>query len=65
MLHLFSKDIAKVKDDQEWEIIAMKKALSRAGPLNAYNPKNISLEDEIEVFCPTLLILVNLCMMKI
>ncbi|KAL2933034.1 Cytochrome c oxidase assembly protein COX16 mitochondrial [Bienertia sinuspersici] len=44
----FSKDIAKVKDDQEWEIIEQKKALSRTGPVNAYNPKNISLEEELK-----------------
>ncbi|KAK7395946.1 hypothetical protein VNO78_16575 [Psophocarpus tetragonolobus] len=43
-----SKDIAKVKDDQEWEIIETKKALSRTGPMNAYNPKKISLEDELK-----------------
>ncbi|CAM8971420.1 unnamed protein product [Rhodiola kirilowii] len=43
-----SKDIAKVKDDQEWEIIETKKALSRTGPINAYNPKKISLEDELK-----------------
>ncbi|KAK6156359.1 hypothetical protein DH2020_010607 [Rehmannia glutinosa] len=34
-----SKDIAKVKDDQEWEIIETRKALSRTGPVNAYKPK--------------------------
>lgn len=44
-----SKDIAKVKDDQEWEIIETRKALSRTGPVNAYNPKKISLEDELKV----------------
>ncbi|KAG5152569.1 hypothetical protein JHK84_029041 [Glycine max] len=43
-----SKDIAKVKDDQEWEIIETKKALSKTGPVNAYNPKKISLEDELK-----------------
>ncbi|KAM3247777.1 hypothetical protein BC332_08311 [Capsicum chinense] len=42
-----SKDIAKVKDDQEWEIIETRKALSRAGPINAYNPKKINLEEEL------------------
>ncbi|KAE8689578.1 synaptotagmin-3-like [Hibiscus syriacus] len=43
-----SKDIAKVKDDQEWEIIETKKALSRTGPIDAYKPKNISLEEELK-----------------
>ncbi|XP_061347082.1 uncharacterized protein LOC133292651 [Gastrolobium bilobum] len=43
-----SKDIAKVKDDQEWEIIETKKALSRTGPVDAYKPKKISLEDELK-----------------
>ncbi|XP_074303598.1 uncharacterized protein LOC141638047 [Silene latifolia] len=45
-----SKDIAKVKDDHEWEIIEERKALSRTGPLNAYQPKKISLEDELKAF---------------
>ncbi|CAL1374265.1 unnamed protein product [Linum trigynum] len=43
-----SKDIAKVKDDQEWEIIETRKELSRTGPVNAYNPKKISLEQELQ-----------------
>ncbi|XP_057535703.1 uncharacterized protein LOC130813828 [Amaranthus tricolor] len=43
-----SKDIAKVKDDKEWEIIEERKALSRIGPVNAYNPKKISLEEELK-----------------
>lgn len=43
-----SKDIAKVKDDQEWQIIEERTALSRTGPLNAYNPKKISLEEELK-----------------
>ncbi|KAK8504324.1 hypothetical protein V6N13_062674 [Hibiscus sabdariffa] len=43
-----SKDIAKVKDDQEWEIIETKKALSRTGPIDAYKPKKISLEEELK-----------------
>ncbi|CAL5363470.1 unnamed protein product [Camellia sinensis] len=43
-----SKDIAKVKDDQEWEIIETRKALSRIGPVDAYNPKKISLEEELK-----------------
>ncbi|KAL3630066.1 hypothetical protein CASFOL_023050 [Castilleja foliolosa] len=43
-----SKDIAKVKDDQEWEIIETRKALSRTGPVDAYKPKNISLDEELE-----------------
>lgn len=46
----FSKDIAKVKDDQEWEIIEERKALSRTGPVNAYQPKNLSLEEELKVY---------------
>lgn len=44
-----SKDIAKVKDDQEWEIIETRKALSRTGPVEAYKPKKISLEEELKV----------------
>lgn len=51
-LCLLSKDIAKVKDDREWEIIETRKALSRTGPVNAYNPKKISLEDELMVCFP-------------
>ncbi|XP_059628322.1 uncharacterized protein LOC132271076 [Cornus florida] len=43
-----SKDIEKVKDDQAWEIIETKKALSRTGPVEAYKPKKISLEEELE-----------------
>ncbi|XP_044479860.1 uncharacterized protein LOC123206718 [Mangifera indica] len=43
-----SKDISKVKDDHEWEIIETRKALSRTGPVNAYKPKNISLEEELK-----------------
>ncbi|KAI4384048.1 hypothetical protein MLD38_009819 [Melastoma candidum] len=43
-----SKDIAKVKDDQEWEIIEERKALSRTGPVDAYKPKKISLEEELK-----------------
>ncbi|XP_033132479.1 uncharacterized protein LOC103833792 isoform X1 [Brassica rapa] len=45
-----SKDIAKVKDDQEWEIIETRKALSRTGPVDAYKPKNTSIEDELKAF---------------
>ncbi|KAL8139878.1 hypothetical protein V2J09_005899 [Rumex salicifolius] len=50
MAHLLqgSKDIAKVKDDQEWEIIEERKALSRTGPVNAYKPKKISMEEELK-----------------
>ncbi|EOA18026.1 hypothetical protein CARUB_v10006467mg [Capsella rubella] len=44
-----SKDIAKVKDDQEWEIIETRKALSRTGPVDAYKPKNTSIEEELKV----------------
>ncbi|KAM7264176.1 hypothetical protein ACFE04_001859 [Oxalis oulophora] len=43
-----SKDIAKVKDDREWEIIEAKEALSRTGPTNAYKPKKISMEEELK-----------------
>ncbi|XP_065872489.1 uncharacterized protein [Euphorbia lathyris] len=43
-----SKDIAKVKDDQEWEIIETRKALSRTGPIRAYKPKKISMEEELK-----------------
>lgn len=43
------KDVAKVKDDQEWEIIETRKALSRTGPVDAYNPKKTSLEEELKV----------------
>nr|XP_017239576.1 PREDICTED: uncharacterized protein LOC108212362 [Daucus carota subsp. sativus] len=42
------KDIAKVKDDQEWEIFETKKALSRTGPNAAYQPKKISMEEELK-----------------
>ncbi|XP_021720357.1 uncharacterized protein LOC110688002 [Chenopodium quinoa] len=45
-----SKDISKIKDDKEWEIIEERKALSRTGPVNAYNPKKISLEEELKAF---------------
>ncbi|KAF5453428.1 hypothetical protein F2P56_028330 [Juglans regia] len=45
---LFSKDIAKVKDDQEWEITETRKALSRTGPIEAYKPRKISLEEELK-----------------
>lgn len=38
-----------MKDDQEWEIIETRKALSRTGPIEAYKPKNISLEEELKV----------------
>ena len=38
-----------MKDDQEWEIIEARKALSRTGPVDAYKPKNISLEEELKV----------------
>ncbi|XP_020548764.1 uncharacterized protein LOC105161328 isoform X1 [Sesamum indicum] len=43
-----SKDIARIKDDQEWEIIETRKALSRTGPVDAYKPKKISLEEELK-----------------
>ena len=38
-----------MKDDQEWDIIETKKALSRTGPIDAYKPKKISLEEELKV----------------
>ncbi|KAK6936055.1 Cytochrome c oxidase assembly protein COX16 [Dillenia turbinata] len=43
----FSKDLAKIKDDRDWEIIETRKALSRTGPVK-YNPKKISLEEELK-----------------
>ncbi|KAJ4979067.1 hypothetical protein NE237_009847 [Protea cynaroides] len=43
-----SKDVAKVKDDQEWEIIETRKALSRTGPVQGYQPKKISLDEELK-----------------
>lgn len=43
-----SKDIGKVKDDREWEITEAKKALSRTGPVGAYKPKKISMEEELK-----------------
>ena len=48
-ISLSSKDIAKVKDDREWEIIETRKALSRTGPVEAYKPKKITLEEELKV----------------
>ncbi|KAK7318827.1 hypothetical protein RJT34_03534 [Clitoria ternatea] len=45
-----SKEIAKVKDDREWEIIETRKALSRTGPMGSYKPKKVSLEDELKAF---------------
>ncbi|KAL6131262.1 hypothetical protein ACLB2K_069638 [Fragaria x ananassa] len=42
------RKLAKFKDDQEWEIIETRKALSRTGPVNAYKPKNISLDEELK-----------------
>lgn len=39
-----------MKEDQEWEITEARKALSRTGPINAYKPKNISLEEELKVW---------------
>ncbi|KAF5733741.1 hypothetical protein HS088_TW16G00181 [Tripterygium wilfordii] len=41
--------IAKVKNDEEWEIIETRKALSRTGPIDAYKSKKISLEEELKV----------------
>ncbi|KAJ6325458.1 hypothetical protein OIU76_012525 [Salix suchowensis] len=45
---MFRKDIAKVKDDREWEIIETQEALSRSGPPGSYNPKKMSLEEELK-----------------
>ncbi|KAF9674885.1 hypothetical protein SADUNF_Sadunf10G0173700 [Salix dunnii] len=45
---MFRKDIAKVKDDREWEIIETQGALSRSGPPGSYNPKKMSLEEELK-----------------
>ncbi|XP_068665786.1 uncharacterized protein [Aristolochia californica] len=41
------KEVAKVKDDQEWAIIETTKALSRTGAVEGYKPKKISLEEEL------------------
>ncbi|XP_058094469.1 uncharacterized protein LOC131240341 [Magnolia sinica] len=43
-----SKEVAKVKDDHEWEIIETTQALSRTGPVDGYKPKKISLEEELK-----------------
>ncbi|KAG0480349.1 hypothetical protein HPP92_010922 [Vanilla planifolia] len=43
-----SKDITKEKDDLEWDIIETTKALTRTGPKTVYEPKKISLEDELK-----------------
>lgn len=45
----FSKDVAKERDDIEWEIIETKKALTRLGPKDGYAPKKLSLEEELKV----------------
>nr|KAJ0221814.1 hypothetical protein LSAT_V11C200054010 [Lactuca sativa] len=37
---------SQVKDDQEWEILETKKAFSRTRPIEAYKPKNLSIEEE-------------------
>ncbi|KAL6226658.1 hypothetical protein ACLB2K_000619 [Fragaria x ananassa] len=42
-----SKDVAKFKDDQEWEIIETRKALSWTGP---YKPNKISLDQELKAW---------------
>ncbi|KAK9092103.1 hypothetical protein Syun_027014 [Stephania yunnanensis] len=44
----FSKDVANVKDELEWEIIETTKELSRTGPVKGYKPKKISLEEELK-----------------
>ena len=38
-----------MKDDREWEIIETQEALSRSGPPGSYNPKKMSLEEELKV----------------
>lgn len=38
-----------MKDDREWEIIETQGALSRSGPPGSYNPKKMSLEEELKV----------------
>lgn len=43
-----SKDVAKERDDIEWEIIETKKALTRLGPKDGYAPKKLSLEEELK-----------------
>ncbi|KAA0034716.1 cytochrome c oxidase assembly protein cox16 [Cucumis melo var. makuwa] len=40
-----SKDIAKVKDDQEWEITEMREALSRTGPIDAFAINSLIVDD--------------------
>lgn len=47
-----------MKEDQEWEITEAREALSRTGPINAYKPKKISLEEELKVWIVTLTFLV-------
>ncbi|KAG6498164.1 hypothetical protein ZIOFF_046074 [Zingiber officinale] len=43
-----NKDVAKERDEIEWEIIETKKALTRLGPKDGYVPKKISLEEELK-----------------
>ncbi|XP_020580850.1 uncharacterized protein LOC110024976 [Phalaenopsis equestris] len=43
-----SKEVTKEKDDLEWDIIETTKALTRTGPTMAYNPKKLSLEEELK-----------------
>ncbi|ERN00529.1 hypothetical protein AMTRI_Chr07g26750 [Amborella trichopoda] len=43
-----SKEVEKVKDDREWEIIQTTRALSRTGPLEGSKRKQISLEEELK-----------------
>ncbi|EHA8586888.1 putative cytochrome c oxidase assembly protein cox16, mitochondrial [Cocos nucifera] len=47
-LHRNSKEVTKEKDDLEWEIIETTKALTRTGPKDGYEPKKISLEEELK-----------------
>ena len=41
-----------MNDDPEWTIVETRKALSRTGPVDASQPKKISLEDEVKVCFP-------------
>ncbi|KAI0507082.1 hypothetical protein KFK09_013200 [Dendrobium nobile] len=43
-----SKEVTKEKDDLEWDIIETTKALTRTGPSTGYNPRKISLEEELK-----------------
>lgn len=56
-----------MKDDQEWEILETKKALSRTGPIEAYKPKNLSIEEELKVILtyPINYININMILLKL